>query len=90
MQVQDLLDTHLLTLTLGNGSETALHAAFRIGSNSKTDLLLEFEANSESTWIGDSHEEIRHKYSFLSKLRARNVYNFKVRSYAALIYDLLQ
>ena len=50
-------------LTYGIGKEAALHAAYRIGSIAKINLLLSCKAKRDLQWIGDSLDDIEKKYN---------------------------
>ena len=51
------------------GRETALHAAARIGSQRKINLLLQLGAYPRALWIGETYIETKQKYAKLSSQR---------------------
>ena len=47
---------------MNEGKETALHAAARIASKKKIELLLKYGADKQALWIGWTYSEVREKY----------------------------
>ena len=45
------------------GRETALHAAYRMNSAKKVNLLLKYGANPDKIWMGETPEEIGKRYN---------------------------
>ena len=55
------------------GKETALHAAYRIGSQAKINLLLKHRANANALWLGDTVQDIERKYRLKTKTQFKIV-----------------
>ena len=67
MQVHDMAVHRYNLIAPAHGNETALHAAYRIGSEAKIDLLLKFGARSDCQWMGESPKDLCIKYKLQSK-----------------------
>ena len=53
-----------LKIFVREGKENALHAAYRYRSQEKIDPLIDFGANTNRKWLGETMEEIKGRYMF--------------------------
>ena len=60
------IDERYRSLVL-SGKDTALHAAYRIGSKAKIELLLKYGANAGALWLGETPYDLQRKYCLKKK-----------------------
>ena len=67
-----------------DGRETAVHNAFRSGSQKKIELIMTFASNKELKWIGETPTEIKKKYSAVNPDNSLKMYVDQERSQISL------
>ena len=74
--------------SLSEGRETALHAAARIGSEKKIEILLQHGADLNKLWIGETYLETKQKYQVLESLTKHTIPTELMKEPEKVIQDI--